>query len=173
MYSKLKKLAHNGYYSFRGCFTADEKGTRFVIFAQGRSGSTALRALLTNPPNVLSEGELLMEHKFLPHKFLDGKAQRHTSEGLAWGFKLKWWHLTEYQNQDVCSFLRNLYERDWKIIYLRRRNILFQALSTLSGEARSAASAVGNTWQYEKEEQVETPKIDTDKIESYVESRKD
>ena len=89
MYTKIKSLIHNDYYSFWGRFESRKQGNRFVIFAQGRSGSTALRSLLTNHPEVICEGELLASGKFWPIDFVEGKAHRYNEIGKVWKFKLK------------------------------------------------------------------------------------
>ena len=150
---------------------SDKSGPRFIIFAQGRSGSTALRSLLTNHPDVVCEGELLMRKKFWPIDFIEGKAYRHTKTGRTWGFKLKWWHPKKKQNQYTTSLVRHLHHSGWKIVYLERKNILFQALSTLSGKARRS-NQQNNKWRRSGKENPSPPSIDVSKLEDYVESRK-
>lgn len=171
---KIWRLCHNAYYALQGRYISKKEGPRFVIFAQGRSGSTALRNLLDNHPRIQCEGELLMRRKFWAIDFIEGKAHSYNRLGKTWGFKLKWWHLTKYQNANVSEFLKRIHNNGWKIIYLKRKNIVYQALSTLSGEARTdASSTTRNKWRYAKEDEVTNPEIDVSKLQNYIESRKE
>ena len=163
MYSEIKSIVHNIYYASLGK-SGQVEGPRFIIFAQGRSGSTALADLLNNHHSIRCEGELLMNYKLFPLEFLEGKSRPHVEEGRVWGCKIKWWHIAEVQHREVNIFLRALRSRGWKIIYLHRENYLFQALSTLAGEVRES-------WRHKHGEGIKSVNIDPEKIEDYVISR--
>lgn len=104
--------------------------TRFVIFGQGRSGSTLLVSLLGSHGRTHCDGEILYSRLRFPRAFIDASAALH--RGRIYGFKL-----LSYQLRDVQrlarpeAFLRGLGEDGFRILYLRRRNLLRHALSNL------------------------------------------
>jgi LPS sulfotransferase NodH len=162
---KIKDTLHNIYYAAIGKWSG-QAGSRFIIYAQGRSGSTALADLLDNHPSIRCEEELLIGKKLLPRLFLEGKSHSHIQDGRSWGCKIKWWHISKNQNKNAKEFIEGLCNKDWKIIYLHRENYLFQALSTLAGEARAE-------WRHKHGEKVKAVDIDAEKIGDYVEYRRD
>jgi LPS sulfotransferase NodH len=109
--------------------------TRFVIFAQGRTGSDLLASLLNSHPQVFCDGEILDESVVLPLSFVKGRCGASTAD--AYGYKLKIYHLTETQRMaDPGRFLAQMWAGGWKIIYLTRRNVFRQALSWFVAERR-------------------------------------
>ena len=110
--------------------------TKFVIFAQGRTGSDLLASLLTSHPQVFCDGEILDTRVLLPMTFVKGRCAASTSD--AYGYKLKIYHLTETQHmRDAGPFLAQMHAEAWRIIYLTRRNVLRQALSWFVAERRA------------------------------------
>jgi hypothetical protein len=111
--------------------------TRFVLFAQGRTGSSLLASLLNAHPAVFCDGELLDAKRLFPRAVIDGRARRHPDR--VYGFKLKVYHLSMDQKlADPVGFVRNLAADGWRIIHLRRRNVLRQTLSQFVAERRKA-----------------------------------
>jgi len=106
----------------------------FLILAMGRSGSNLLASLLRCHPDIDCEGEILSRRIIgytpCPHVWLQGRKALHHRP--RYGFKLKYYHLTTDQRvHDPSRFLATLAGEGWKIIHLRRRNLLRQSLSNL------------------------------------------
>lgn len=110
--------------------------TCFVIFGQGRTGSSLLRSLLNSHPAVRCEGEILADAVDHPVAFVDNLAAR--SPKPVFGFKVKIYQLTGAQQTDPAEFLRHLRSRSYQIIYIRRNNLLRHAISNEFAEARSS-----------------------------------
>jgi hypothetical protein len=105
---------------------------RFVIYCPPRTGSSLLASLFDSHPSVRCEGELLAKCVPKPLAWFDGRSAHARLQGqLAWGCKVISQHLRwfpeEYGEGD--QLLRDLVERDYKLIVLRRRDWLLQALS--------------------------------------------
>jgi len=115
---------------------------RFVIFGRGRSGSTVLVSLLNSHSEIGCDGEILHNRVLFPRLYIDICATRRQS--LTYGFKL-----LSYQVRDVQPikkpklFLMNLYNSDYKIIYLKRRNLLYHALSNINARQNKFHHHVG------------------------------
>lgn len=109
---------------------------RFVIFCQGRTGSSLLRSLLNNHPDVRCEGEILAEPVGDPIQFLATTAKSSTKS--VFGFKVKIYQLTDTQHVDPTDFLKALQDQAYKIIYLHRSNLLRHAISNTFAEARQS-----------------------------------
>lgn len=110
--------------------------TSFVIFCQGRTGSSLLRSLLNSHPAVRCEGEILADPVADPINFLAETAR--SSAKAVFGFKVKIYQLTDAQNVDPKAFLSDLRDRSYRIIYLRRNNLLRHAISNTFAEARKS-----------------------------------
>jgi len=100
----------------------------------GRSGSNLLASLLRCHPDIDCEGEILSRRLIgytpWPSVWVQGRRALHHRR--RYGFKLKFYHLTVDQRvRDPTGFLAALVEDGWKIIHLRRRNLLRQSLSNL------------------------------------------
>lgn len=108
---------------------------RFVIFAQGRSGSTLLADLLNSHPQVYCADEILTWKRADPLRYARACSVGH--RGDTYGFKLKIYHLNEGQGiVDAGAWLRRLHAGGWAVIALQRRNVLRQALSSLVAQQR-------------------------------------
>jgi len=59
------------------------------------------------------------------------KARAARIQENTYGFKVKIYQLTDDQKIDPHSFLTQLHNQEWKIIYLKRLNALRQSLSML------------------------------------------
>jgi len=124
------------------------KKTKFVIFSQGRTGSTLLVDLLNNHPDIQCDDEILNVQlsgkRIFPILFV--KAKANLNKKKVYGFKVKIYQLNNLnlmkshpdQNKDPKKFLINLYKSGWKIIYLTRKNILRQVISSHIAEKRGS-----------------------------------
>jgi len=107
---------------------------RFVIVCGPRTGSELLRELLDSFPDVQCEGELLQRGKRWPIAYLNGRAALGGFGHRAWGCKVLDSHLHESlvdSHPPGDRLLPALVGDGWKIIHLRRRDLLAQALSFL------------------------------------------
>ena len=111
--------------------------TRFVVFAQGRTGSTLLCDLLSSGGTIQCEKELLRHNVRYPSAYVDGLS-RH-SKRSTYGFKVKLYHLTDDQHMCPRHFLEKMHDHGWKLIYLYRQNLFRQVLSVLVRNHRKAA----------------------------------
>ena len=103
---------------------------RFVIFAQGRTGSTLLTSLLDSHSTIRCEDELLELPRVAPVAFVENRARG--ARAPWFGFHVKSYQLTENQRvRDLDAFLRGLDGRGWKIVHLYRENVFSQVVSTL------------------------------------------
>lgn len=107
---------------------------KFVLFADGRSGSELLRSLINSHPDIYCDGEVLNEKVLFPYLYV--KSLSAITEKKIYGFKVKLYQVIR-QKRSCKIFLSHLYTQDWKIIYLRRLNLLRQAISVLIGKERN------------------------------------
>jgi LPS sulfotransferase NodH len=112
--------------------------TRFIIFGQGRTGSTLLVKLLNDHPEILCEREIFQKKNNLgdgkianPFRMLAGKTK--LFHRRVYGFKAKIYQIELHC--DPGSFLNDLYQKGWKIIYLKRRNLFDHILSSIVAES--------------------------------------
>jgi LPS sulfotransferase NodH len=108
--------------------------TRFVVLAQGRSGSTLLATLLDSHSMIRCEGELLELPRVGPVTFVENRARggRHP----VFGFHVKPYQLTKRQRvRDLPEFLQGFHGHGWAIVHLCRENVFNQAVSTFYARA--------------------------------------
>ncbi|MBA2409576.1 MAG: hypothetical protein H0V62_07335 [Gammaproteobacteria bacterium] len=111
---------------------------KFVIFGQGRSGSSLLVDLLNSSPQVYCEGEILERKVPFPHYFVAARANR--SPKPIFGFKVKVYQLTKKQGvMEPRRFLQRMVGDGWNLIYLKRTNILRHAMSSVVAAHRGAS----------------------------------
>jgi hypothetical protein len=121
------------------------KKVKFVLVSHGRSGSTLFFDLLSQNPDYdqlqkPQDAEVLSRRIRLPSLYLEYLAYR--SQSRLFGVHIKVFdHLEKinriYSLTDQIAFFRKLVNNNWKIIYLRRENILRIALSILiAGERK-------------------------------------
>ena len=120
---------------------------KFLVFAQGRSGSTLLVDLLNSHPDVFSYGELLQEDVVTnvrrPRLFVEGLltlSRRPTS-----GFKVKVSQLSGAQRRDPGEVLADFERHGWKLIHLKRSNILKHAISSVRAEKTGQFHNIGGS----------------------------
>lgn len=117
--------------------------TRFIIFSQSRSGSTLLKELLNSHPVIKCEGEILA--------MTDGYIRNTIQLRILRRFPIPYiYYLKTLARSDVFGFtlfsyhisypqfyLPFLNKHGWKIIYLNRRSVLNQILSSITAEKRN------------------------------------
>ncbi|MEB3359107.1 MAG: hypothetical protein VKK04_20440 [Synechococcales bacterium] len=137
---------------------------RFVIFGQGRSGSQLLCDLIGSHPQVHCDLEILSQKVAFPIAYINSLCAR--SGAPTYGFKVKIYQLVEDQHLDPQQFLQTLHQRNWKIIYLTRTNVLRQSLSSLVG-------AIKNQWHIRSSSAADRSKvhIDCDRLLAELNSR--
>jgi len=104
----------------------------FLIFAQGRSGSELLVDLLNSSPDVHCDGEILERTVYAPTAWVEAHRWRHRDR--VYGFKVKPRQLLGHQRMaDMGRWLAAMDARGYRLVHLRRRNLLRQAVSTIAG----------------------------------------
>jgi len=90
-----------------------EPDIKFVIFAQGRTGSTLLVELLNQIEEIHCEEEIYNKDFFVfkqkipfPYIYLLGKSR--LSKSKVFGFKVKIYQLYDHQNLNPLTFLKAL-----------------------------------------------------------------
>ena len=113
---------------------------RVILFAQGRTGSTLLESLLCSTGHFRRNGELLNSKRngeiLLPIPYICGLSNWKSYNNFI--FHLKIYHLTKNRKRSVnpTQFIKTLYAKDWKVIYLRRKNAVKHTLSNIVAEHR-------------------------------------
>jgi len=111
--------------------------TNFIIFSQSRSGSSLLQELIDSHPEIKCEAEIFnLDHgyvghpiylkvwKKLPYSFIYYRRLRSVNE--LYGFKLFYDQLLR-----PARVIHILHKMGWKIIYLKRNNIIRQVISEI------------------------------------------
>jgi LPS sulfotransferase NodH len=112
----------------KGLLSSSTHDPRFVVYCRGRDGSTLLVDLLNQLPEVHCDGEVLHATVMAPRLYV--RCCQSIAPGEAYGFKLLSHHLTHVQRvSNPAAFLRHLDSSGYKIIHLRRWNMLRQVLS--------------------------------------------
>jgi LPS sulfotransferase NodH len=139
---------------------------RFVIFAQGRTGSTLLTSLLDSHPDIRCADEILRRPRLDPVRHVERAAR--TTSGSAYGFHVKCYQLSRLQRQDDwAAFLTTLHERNWKIIYLRRDNLFEHVISGFFAKAAGRYHYDTNG----EERRPETLEIEPPRLMKWLEQR--
>lgn len=99
----------------------------FLIFGQGRTGSTLLASLLSSHSEIQCDGEILETAIVDPFGHI--AACQATSAKPLYGFKVKIYQLTETQRIPPVLFLSTMARMGTRIVFLSRRNVLRQVLS--------------------------------------------
>lgn len=117
-------------YPFRKRKTPD---TKFVIYGPGRSGSTLLVSLLNSEGVVYCDNELFHRKIIFPLLYLSTRSRLGNCK--TYGFKLLNYQLRTCLNlssiQQKKSFISSLTDNGYKIIYLKRSDVVRQALSNI------------------------------------------
>ena len=105
------------------------KECKFVIFGRGRSGSTLLVSLLNTLPDVYCDGEIFNVVSVFPKARV--KRACNYSENRLYGFKLLSYQLFRYNESFQLKFLNYLSSKGFRLIYLKRENLLNHAISNI------------------------------------------
>ena len=120
--------------------------TKFVVLAQGRSGSTLLAHLLNNHPGIFCDGEIFMRRTYgrilFPYFHIVNHSKSAYVRGKsAYGFKMKIYQFfIDQRIRGYGELIHKLNEEGWKFIHLRRLNVLKQCLSNQVYEAHGFSS---------------------------------
>ena len=119
--------------------SSDSPKVRFVIYGQGRSGSSVLLDLIGSHPDVYCESEIfnrkVAARLLWPWSYLHARAD--LSREAAYGCKMKIYQMTDDQGiEDPHQFMRDLHAGGWKIIHLVREDLFRKALSLVVAETR-------------------------------------
>lgn len=101
---------------------------RFIIFAQGRTGSTLLTKYLDASSDVCCDREIFYYPRLFPYAYAEKLAR--TSGAHVYGFKVKIYQVNGLVRVDPAAFLDHMEEKGWKIIYLFRENVVKHAFSS-------------------------------------------
>ncbi len=107
---------------------------KFVVFGQGRTGSTLLIDLLNTNPEIYCDDELFFYKLLSPVRYVEGKSE--FSSAPVYGFKAKIYQLSDVQDTESGPFLRQLSDKGWTIIHIERENLLRHSLSAVLAEQR-------------------------------------
>ncbi len=114
---------------------------QFLIFGQGRSGSTLLGSLLSSHPAVHFADEVLYDRVRAPGSWIEGGRRQHPDH--VYGIHVKIYQLREEHGiDDVAGWLGQMADRGWRIIHLRRENLLRHVLSNLLITARGTTHSL-------------------------------
>ena len=105
---------------------------RFLVFGQGRSGSSLLLDLLKCHPEIYSEAEIFHRRSagrlVSPWRYVNGRAA--LSPGRVYGAKMKIYQMTDDQGiPDPGAFVHALLAEGWKFVFLRRSDLFRKVLS--------------------------------------------
>ena len=118
-----------------------KKHNKFLIYGQGRTGSTLLVNSLNSHPQIFCEREIFMD-KNLPFdhqvsnykKMMRGKSSIFRQK--VYGFKVKIYQLTIQEKiKTPEDFLLHAKSCGWKILFLYRENLFEHVLSNLVAES--------------------------------------
>ncbi len=106
---------------------------RLCILTTGRAGSELLVGLLDGHPHMRCEGELLAIPRREPFRFLRGRTRVAWLQRLgAYAFKINAQNLALTSRRwTLPTYVRALIDDGFRIVRLRRTNLLRQALSTM------------------------------------------
>jgi len=107
---------------------------RFLVLAQGRTGSTLLTGSLDSHPEIRCADEILRFPRVAPVFYVERASRRVPAR--AFGFHVKPMQLAKVQGiADWPGFLEAMRARGWRIVHLWRENALAQFLSWKRAEA--------------------------------------
>lgn len=116
-----------------------DHGSRpFLMYGQGRLGSTLLGRLLMSHPGLRFGDEVLRAPVKHPARWLDGL--RAMQAPHSYGVHVKPYHLKDFQRTpDQGAWLRDRARDGWLLIHLQRRNTLLHVLSNATRQTRAGA----------------------------------
>jgi LPS sulfotransferase NodH len=125
---------------------------RFVIYCPPRTGSDLLVSLLDAHPSIRCEGEILATPIARPLTWFDGRSALASLRGrYVWGCKIITQHLQWYPDTYGPSgqLFRQLVDREYTIVHIRRRDWLLQALSLIHAAETKYHFTAGDDIRFE------------------------
>ncbi|OAD19126.1 hypothetical protein THIOM_005255 [Candidatus Thiomargarita nelsonii] len=111
---------------------------KFIIFCSPRVGSGLLSGLLNLHPDIHVDDVILSHNRvkklFFPIRYIKGYSL--AFEKPVYGFKIHPANLA-YQKLDAQKFLLKLHQAGWKIIHMKRANIVRQQISLMIATQRN------------------------------------
>lgn len=107
---------------------------RFLIFAQGRTGTWLMTHFLNAHPAIYCEKEILMYAKRAPLCYMGARSRR--SHGKVYGCHVQINQLLTAQHREPQRFLAQASAQGWRILYMTRRDIVRQSISTILATRR-------------------------------------
>lgn len=140
----------------------------FILYGFGRSGTTLLTNLLNCHPDLFCDSEIFHEnrvgHVLFPEHYLKGKARQKRSVGKkVYGAGIMSYQLRHQKRIDHFDFLKSLARSGWKIIHIRRRNILAIAISIIKAQQDTRWEIKDSGW-----EERSKIKISLDRLDHYL-----
>jgi len=127
-YKNYTGYVREGFTYFTYPFRPKAKPTKkFVIFTVGRSGSGLLVNLLQSHAHINCDDELFQRRLFSPLNYLRFKER--LSRKDVYGFKLNTYHFRIQKIEKPLQFVGEIYDAGYRIISLKRRNLLRQVIS--------------------------------------------
>jgi LPS sulfotransferase NodH len=121
-----------------GLLPRQDLSKSFILFAQGRTGSTLLGSLLNSHPEIVFEDEILNidahRRPFL-FPYLYALGRKKMSGASCYGYHVKIYQLSKDHRIDPKRYMHKARADGWKIIYLKRQNLLRHALSSIRAES--------------------------------------
>jgi len=112
---------------------------KFILYCSPRTGSNLLSNLLRSHPEIDFGTTILSPRDakilFFPILYIVGHCK--ACEKLNYGFKIHPFSLLTYQKLDVQKFLLQLHQAGWKIIHLKRLNLVRQQISLMVATQRN------------------------------------
>ncbi|MCU1601412.1 MAG: nodH [Frankiales bacterium] len=139
----------------------------YLLYGQGRLGSTLLGTLLSSHPDVGFGNEVLRASVRAPGAYVNGLRAR--SSAQHYGCHVKPYHLTDFQGvADPHRWLRRRHEEGWLLVHLQRRNTLLHVLSNVTRNHMS-------TSHFRAGDGFEVPRVtvDTDDLLAWMRLRAD
>lgn len=147
LFKPIKRIIHVLRYLDLLIFWSHYPEKKFLIFAEGRGGSSVLVNLLNSHQDVYCDGEIfnaVSNYKIrFPQLYL--KSRKQITRLIAkpvYGFKAKYTQLVIQQGYQK-DFLKKLHNSGWKIIYLKRSNFLKATISTIVAEKENFINTKG------------------------------
>lgn len=115
--------------------------SRYIIYGQGRSGSTVLGSLLASHPQVEFADEIL--YRPVISTRLWARGLRNAARDRVWGFHVKPYQLTIQQDTPRPDrWIRRMVAEGWTLIYLERQDVVRQVISNAVASARGTYHAL-------------------------------
>lgn len=140
------KIRQKEFFDYLTSFSLKSSATKhkFIILAHYRTGSTLLANLLNCHPEIFVDGEIFSSFStsyfkkiLFPETYINIQSQKTPCQFYGFDLKIDQLILSLSRfHRTPLKFIENLCINGWKIIYLKRNNLLRKAISDLSANAR-------------------------------------